>query len=685
MFEELRKISFYLGTDKEAEGRDQLIKFINKNYKNCQQAEIIIDLIVAYGLHPYLKLFNNLNELASATSAIDFELHSNENFTFHPHQKYIFDKLYRGENVILSAPTSYGKTSIIVELIKKSLWDNIVLIFPTLALVDENRRKINSLNRDQALGYQILTQVSQEAGERNIYIMTAERFLSTPMTVDVDFFLIDEFYKLGSFHDSRRATLNVAWHKLKNSGAQYCLLGPFIDDLSPAIANTIKETFISTDISTVATEYIDRSNHSDRYKELKKILEETYDESTIIYTKSPKACLDLSNKIIIDSTEIESSSKAYLFADWVERNYIKDWSYPNSLKHGIALHSGPLPRSFQRLSMKFFNENHVKILICTSTIIEGANTTAKNIVIFDNLVATRKIDYFTYRNICGRSGRMGKHLVGRVYNLASSPRSAPTTIDIPIETQTPQITAQEIIQIDPSQINKRHIEVYNNIKNSDILPISFTQKYPHWNPEILIETADKIIKLSRKDREKLLWKSLPDSESASYTILFILANLLQVNAGRANREIAILKNILYSDSFSSSVQKQIKYTAAKDKETAIKDLISFKRNNLEYLIPSALLMLNEVLKFLYGEESSNYQLFISQIENARGFHLCKSLEEIGLPSPLTEKLHDLGILLESDSFETACRKLKNIDLIENIDSILEEIEVFILKDVIDGI
>ena len=59
---------------------------------------------------------------------------------------------------------------------------------------------------------------------------------------------------------------------------------------------------------------------------------------------------------------------------------------------------------------------YLKYLFCTSTIIEGVNTSAKNVVIFDNKKGLNLIDFFDYSNIKGRSGRMMEHYVGKVYN-----------------------------------------------------------------------------------------------------------------------------------------------------------------------------------------------------------------------------------------------------------------------------
>jgi hypothetical protein len=63
------------------------------------------------------------------------------------------------------------------------------------------------------------------------------------------------------------------------------------------------------------------------------------------------------------------------------------------------------------------------------------NTKAKNVVVFDNQIARRKYDFFTYNNILGRSGRMFQHFIGHVYVFRNPPAEQLPLIDVPVFTQ----------------------------------------------------------------------------------------------------------------------------------------------------------------------------------------------------------------------------------------------------------
>ena len=78
---------------------------------------------------------------------------------------------------------------------------------------------------------------------------------------------------------------------------------------------------------------------------------------------------------------------------------------------------GSIPRALGHHVVRLFNERRLPYLIVTSTLIEGVNTTARNVVVLDNKVGTKKYDYFTYSNIRGRSGRMsGIFWVGSLFS-----------------------------------------------------------------------------------------------------------------------------------------------------------------------------------------------------------------------------------------------------------------------------
>src|SRR5262249_15739777 len=138
------------------------------------------------------------------------------------------------------------------------------------------------------------------------------------------------------------------------------------------------------------------------------------DDLTLIYCRSPKRVRDVA-EWLIDEDIAGSPVGVESAVNWMGREYHPEWLAPKALQRGIAMHHGRMPRALSQYMVRTFNEARCRFLVCTSTLIEGVNTNAKNVVVFDNTIARRKFDYFTFNNIRGRSGRMFEHFVGRVF------------------------------------------------------------------------------------------------------------------------------------------------------------------------------------------------------------------------------------------------------------------------------
>ncbi|MCV5791740.1 helicase-related protein, partial [Escherichia coli] len=76
-------------------------------------------------------------------------------------------------------------------------------------------------------------------------------------------------------------------------------------------------------------------------------------------------------------------------SNWLKETFHPDWSQSKIIQHGICAHHAKLPRSIASLFVDLFNEKRINVLVCTSTLIEGVNTNAKNIIIYDDCITKR--------------------------------------------------------------------------------------------------------------------------------------------------------------------------------------------------------------------------------------------------------------------------------------------------------
>ncbi|WP_165470949.1 DEAD/DEAH box helicase, partial [Klebsiella pneumoniae] len=187
---------------------------------------------------PYL-LKENLH-LSSSAQKIRFENNRSLNIEgkiFHDEQKYLLDLINSDKNVIASAPTSFGKSLLIEEIVASMKYKNILIIQPTLALLDETRKKLSRYLDNYKLI--IRTNQAYSSSEKgNIFLLTSERVNEYEEFPEIDFLIVDEFYKFSSKRDDERhQSLNNAFIKIFKRGTpRFYFLGPNIDGITPGFS-----------------------------------------------------------------------------------------------------------------------------------------------------------------------------------------------------------------------------------------------------------------------------------------------------------------------------------------------------------------------------------------------------------------------------------------------------------------
>ena len=142
-----------------------------RNKEWGEVSEIAASLVRKAGLFLYLE-----EDTSAAKDLLTREFYrspSGRKYFMHRAQYEVLDRLLAGKSVILSAPTSFGKSFVIDELLISGKYDNVLVIVPTIALIDETRRRITKLR----LEHKIVCFTGQEPQDKNVYILTQERAL----------------------------------------------------------------------------------------------------------------------------------------------------------------------------------------------------------------------------------------------------------------------------------------------------------------------------------------------------------------------------------------------------------------------------------------------------------------------------------------------------------------------------
>lgn len=433
-------------------------------------------------------IINSDNDLiAFKDTAIDEFYKTESGFILDSEQKDVLDTFENADGkLFLSAPTSFGKTFLLKEIIYRhhENYRNIVIVLPTVALLIEVTEEIDDFNEKHSLGYTIYNSVYKdlELSERNIFILTPERvlrLLAIVPDIELDFFFFDEIYKIDEDvalsseddvnnkielrndnpqrdeQDHRAVAFRLALYFLLKKCNSCYLAGPFIElnNLKDGFNRMLEKHHIATkEITFIPTLKNKIDFHGKTYKYSSPF--ENYNESTtsnksiekLIYVAN-RLQFSKTNQAIVyclyptyteqharefsdsykDPSPIDSSIQ--MFIEHLEKNYnftfgdkrssFDSWDFVYALRNQIGIHNGKFPKYFQREIMRRFNDGAMSTLFCTSTIVEGVNTNAKTVVVYNNPSGkTDEGKKFLLLNINGRAGRYQHHFIGNIVYLS---------------------------------------------------------------------------------------------------------------------------------------------------------------------------------------------------------------------------------------------------------------------------
>ena len=691
-------------------------------------------------------------------------------------QKEIIDKYQSLDNkrIIISAPTSFGKTYILQEVIciNKNIYNNIMLILPTIALLNETYSKITNLNNNLNLKYKIITTNYEETSERNIFIFTPERALKFIglNKITLDFFFFDELYKIdeslqlpenlsdnqsgvATSIDKRAIAFRTCLYLLSKTVKDFYLAGPFISfnslsgtgfdefikkynitvfsiNFDPTLRITYsawkksgieEENPVTNSIKSIDYK-INKITRVEKFKRVESFILNNNLGKTIYYLQNPNEIVKLIKDVDNEYIEnYEMSETLKIFVEHLKNKYnVKKygietsdyWSIINCLKHGIGIHHGQIPKYIQTQILDEFNKKDtgLKYLFCTSTIIEGVNTSAKNVVMVANSIGKDEQKIFSQKNIKGRAGRYYINPVGRVFFLNKEQKNIDIDFKLKLNFLNYSINSLTAIDLDNTDIEDLS-------ENNKIAKNNREQQY---NKELLPDDIfiqnrlfdrlqqEKILNILIKDEKKFnilydlvirtINKDFPFSSLLKIIIKYELPVFQEkrLNSYEIDKKTEIYEKIetrlltiierYQQNKFISLLDYQIWRMREKDNynDEQIKDKIDEKynvvfsqiRNIIEYDIPRYINLFQSLFfracqiknkKF----ENSGLEEFIQEFEIGKKSNFNQLLSQNGIPNITTEVLEQylLNLKVDLNDTEMCLNTIKqNFEQIHDIDA-----------------
>lgn len=372
-------------------------------------------------------------------------------YRFFPSQKAVYDNFDR-QYFSYSAPTSMGKSFMMRMFIKKQVMDgkkhNYAIIVPTKALINEVSSKIiqDLKGMLQEYDYRVVTSsgdIALTTPHNYIFVLTPERLLYLLISdkdLRLDYLFIDEAHKISS-KDKRSAFYYkvvdmLSWRK---PSPHIIFASPNIPnpevflELIPnaeiAIDDRLASSYAPVSQMKYMVDFVERQARyynpiTKSFTFLTKLKEKATLQTVVSYVGA-----DAQNIVYCSST-----NNAVQFArDYAElhkpcdipelnalardiRNEVHTEYYLADLvEKGIAYHIGYLPADIRMRLEDYYRRGLIKIIFCTSTLIEGVNLPADNLFITSYKSGLSTFSEVDFKNLMGRVGRIEYNLYGNVF------------------------------------------------------------------------------------------------------------------------------------------------------------------------------------------------------------------------------------------------------------------------------
>lgn len=381
---------------------------------------------------------------------------SNKEITLTNFQKRVWGSLHSNVPQAISAPTSAGKSFLVVEMLANGIisgeLNSAIYIAPTRALVNEITQKfiIKTLPYQNEVRVTSIPTINNEYNKQ-IFVLTQERLqvLLDNFEEKIDLVVIDEAQSISD--EIRGMILQDCLDKIstQNPNAKYVFLAPgaegFDDladiigidaihiektNLSPVVQNKIivkvdpsKENNLqlslldNSDILPIGEIESTRGFANENTRLAAVALELGKNEGSLVYGTGAENAEDVAKQISSGLPLLEDDSELQELSKFIKKHVHEDYSLANLVLRGVGYHYGKMPSLLRETLEKNFTNNKLKFLVCTTTLFQGVNLPAKNVFIDTPTRGNRgeKLDPASLWNFAGRAGRLGYAFSGNVY------------------------------------------------------------------------------------------------------------------------------------------------------------------------------------------------------------------------------------------------------------------------------
>lgn len=340
----------------------------------------------------------------------------------------------KDDTVSIIAPTSYGKSELILSAVKEYAGRKICILTSTKAILIQTKKRIQQISKGIFPKIVVHPEMYNPNDSSCLAVLTQERLLrifkKDPM-LSFDCIIVDEAHEILE-DDSRSRTLAnvIIVAQKRNPEVAFKFLTPFLDD-----STNLKTRYTTYDIESFKVrEYIktekyylyDLRNHTglklydqflneylpisdDRSLGFEEDVVKAYSAGkNIIYLNKPtdieKFALALADVLPeVDSELIQNA------CDNISEYLQPQYNLLSCLRRGIIYHHGSVPDVIRiYIEDLYKKEDAVKYVITSSTLLSGVNLPAERMFILDNKRGKSNLSHDSFKNLVGRVCRFSE-------------------------------------------------------------------------------------------------------------------------------------------------------------------------------------------------------------------------------------------------------------------------------------
>jgi superfamily II DNA or RNA helicase len=398
--------------------------------KNLTPIVAAIELIV-----PTLSATNSLQSAMQAAHNTNFMTRSADGKTVARTRGQMELRAFnaREQNAVVVAPTSYGKSEMLIDNLARALSERVCILVPSRALIAQTISLVVDDDRVREANIRVISHPdSYNSESRFIAVLTQERLqrllVQNPELV-FDKLLVDEAHNL--LPDELRArelSQVIMIARYRNPGIAITYYTPFMaqpSNLRPlyeqggltkskSVNEHVKsERIVVARPGETAVLY---DQYLNRFIDLKKSVPDDELDAikavsrsrTLIYVNRPRDAQALAGRLSEAAGRRRMSPEARRAAAAISDFVDPDYELVKAIKSGVLFHHGQLPDSLRQYVEALFrndSSSQKRLLVSTSTLLEGVNTPADCLIIMSPSRGRKHLSASGFRNLIGRVAR----------------------------------------------------------------------------------------------------------------------------------------------------------------------------------------------------------------------------------------------------------------------------------------